>query len=380
MALDLQHYRKKEAAQASLETKTNFWSILNKDISFSGKKLSDKLKESFYLELSILLTAGVDIKAALELLGGQQRKQKYKVLFNSIKEQIISGSSLSEATKYSGYFTAYEYYSLRIGEETGKLAQVLSDLANYFNRKIKQRRQLIQALSYPVIVLVTSFGAVAFMISFIVPMFSDVFKRFGGELPYITKVIISLSAFLRQYSWLLLFVVFSSILSIRFVKNRDWFQHYSSWFLLKLPIMGTIIRKVYLSRLSSSFGLLISSKVPLLQAIQLVEQMIQFYPISQSLKQIEEDALHGVSLYKSMEKHSIYDARMLALIKVGEEVNKLDFFFYNLASQYNEEVEYQSSVMSSALEPFIIIFLGAVVGIILLAMYLPLFQLSTSIG
>jgi type IV pilus assembly protein PilC len=354
--------------------------LFSKDISFGRKGLSDKVKEGFYSELSVLITAGIDIKGALELLLKQQGSRRMKTALAVIKDQVVAGMALSEAIKATGLFTPYEYFSLAIGEETGKTAIILEDLASFFAKKLKQKRQMIQALSYPVIVLCTSFGAVGFMLQFIVPMFFDVFKRFGGELPYLTQLVIGISAWFREYFWFLLFCLVSLLFLIRLVKHKTWFRQYSSRLLLRLPLLGGIVSRVYLARFCSAFGLLTNAKVPLLQAIGLVRQMISFYPIHFSLAQVEVDILAGMSLHESLSKFQVYEPRLVALLKVGEEVNKLDFFFYKLAAQYSDEIEHRSAVLSSAMEPLIIIFLGAVVGVILVAMYLPLFQLSTTIG
>jgi len=354
--------------------------LLNRDFRFGGNKLSDKFKEAFYLELSILISAGVDIKATLELLEKQQRKPRNRSLVAQVKEQIIAGHSLSDAVKGTGQFSSYEYFSLQIGEETGKIAGVLTDLAAYYTRKLKQRRQIVQALSYPVIVLCTSVGAIAFMMNFIVPMFADVFKRFGGDLPYITQVIISFSSTVRAYAWLLLLLLVGQIVAYRFLKNKTWFRHYGSRLVMGTPIIGDIVSRVYLAQFCGSFTLLVGAKVPLLQSIALIRQMIGFYPIQSSLAQVEKDIMQGESLHRSLSRFPIYDARMIALLKVGEEVNKLEFFLGRLSSQYNEEIEHQASLLSSAIEPFIIIFLGLIVGLILVAMYLPLLELSTNLG
>ncbi|MDJ1497756.1 type II secretion system F family protein [Cytophagaceae bacterium DM2B3-1] len=353
--------------------------FLKKDITLFSP-INDKFKESFYLELSVLLSAGVDIKGSLELLEDQQSKAKLKDLIRNIRESIISGASVSEAVRQTEHFSAYEFYSLQIGEETGKLTQVLTELAAYYTKKLKQRRQMMQALSYPIIVLSTSVGAVGFMLRFIVPMFSDVFKRFGGELPYLTAQIIKLSKALESYGWTLLVLIALIVAFVRMNKQKEWFQRHSTRLILKLPIVGEIVRRVYLARLCSSFALLIGARVPLLQAIGLVRKMINFYPIATSLEQVEKDILQGELFHKSLSRFPVYDAKMIALLKVGEEVNQLDFFFDKLAVQNNEEVEHRSALLSSALEPMIIIFLGLIVGVILVAMYLPLFQLSTNIG
>jgi len=368
-------------AERSLTKKNenNTWAWLKKDIVLFNP-VNDKFKEELYLELSVLLSAGVDIKAAIELLEDQQNKVKLKTLVKSVKDSLITGSGFAEAIEQTRQFSAYEFYSLRIGEETGKLTQVLTELAAYYTRKLKQSRQIVQALSYPVIVLTTSVGAIIFMLRFIVPMFSDVFKRFGGELPYLTWLIIRFSKAVESYGWVVIPVILSLVIFVRLYRNKEWFNDYYSRIVLRLPIIGQILRKVYMARLCSSFALLIGAKVPLLRAIGLIRQMIHFYPITTSLLHVEKDILQGEHFYQSLSRFSIYDPKMIALIKVGEGVNQLDFFFEKLATQYNAEVEHQSALLSSALEPLIIIFLGLIVGLILVAMYLPLFQLSTNMG
>jgi type IV pilus assembly protein PilC len=378
--LDITQYKKAAVKHNTSKTSNVPTSWLNKEITLSFNVFGDKVKEAFYMELSILIGAGVDIKAALELLCKQQKKNNVKVIITDIKDKIISGYSFSEAAKTTGYFTSYEYYSLRIGEESGKTTEILVELAAYYTKKLKQKRQIIQALSYPILVLGTSLGAVGFMLTFIVPMFSDVFKRFGGDLPYITKVIINLSKGLSDNILFILATLLAIGWAVWFMRRYEWYKKYSSNLLLSLPVVGGMMRRIYLAQMCGSFTLLLGAKVPLLQAIELVRQMISFYPIYTSLKEVEKDILTGLSLHESLEKFPVYDPRLVTLLKVGEEVNKLELFFQKLTTQYNEEVEYQASILSSVLEPFIIIFLGLVVGTVLVAMYLPLFELSTNIS
>jgi len=153
-------------------------------------------------------------------------------------------------------------------------------------------------------------------------------------------------------------------------------QSVSTVLLLKIPILGPLMQKVYLDRFSYSMTLLIGSKVPILKAIGMVRQMIDFYPIEASLQQLEEKILQGVPLHEGIAGYSIYPKRMISLIKVGEEVNQLDLFFDKIATQYNDDVEYQTALLSSVIEPIIIVFLGLIVGTILISMYLPLFKLG----
>ena len=359
---------------------SSIFDFLNKDIRLFGTQLSDKKKERFYSELHILFSAGLDIKTTLELIEEEQIKKTDKELFCKIREYVVNGGSLSEALNKTGKFSTYEYYSIKIGEESGRLPEVLDELAVFFIKKIRQQRLVLNALSYPSIVLFTAFGAIFFMMKFIVPMFADVFLRFGGELPYITKVIIHISNAFSLYAYYIIVPVISLAFFFYTQKEKDWFRRGSAFIVMKIPVMGNIIQKIYLARFCHSMNLLISAKTPLLQAIQLVKKMVGFYPIEYSLSLVEHDVLGGKSLSQSLSGYPIYNKRLRALIKVAEEVNQMDLVFGKLAKQYTEEVEHQTSLIGSLIEPVMIIFLGLLVAIILVAMYLPLFQLSTSFG
>lgn len=380
--LDLKKYSKKitKESKEKSETGGDIFSFLSKDINLFSNKLSDKKKEAFYSEMAVLISAGVDIRASLQLIEEEQTKKSNKEIIRQIKEDIIKGATLSEAFQRSNNFTPYEYYSIQIGEETGKLSQVLTQLSKFYVSKLKQKRQFISALSYPLLILFTSIGAVTFMLYFIVPMFSDIFKRFGGELPGTTQFIISASNVLSEnIVYLLLFIGLVTIFVV-LNRNKIWFKKYLALVVIKIPVLGQVVKGIYLARFCSSMHLLIGSKVPLLRALQLIKQMINFYPISQSLSGIETAILQGEQLNQALSRYKIYERRLVALIKVGEEVNQLDVFFGKLATSYTEDVEHRTSLLGTFLEPILIIFLGVVVGFILIAMYLPMFQLSTSIG
>jgi len=365
-----------DSDKKSIADNNRLWSFLNKDIHFGSSKIPDRIKENFYLELWSLLTAGIDIRTALELITGEQRKKRIRKVFNHISELVLSGATLSTALKKANEFSSYEYYSIQIGEESGKLLQVLKDLANYFDKKIKQRRQIIGAITYPVVVLVVAFGAVSFMISYVIPMFSDTFKRFGNDLPAITKFIVDFSSFIKKSIGPFILAFLAFIAFVIWQAKKIWFRKVSSQILLRIPVIGMIIQKIYLSRFSNTMALLIGAKIPMLQAIQLTRQMIDFYPIEHSLYIIENKIIAGIPLYKGLNEFKIYPQKMVSIVKVGEEVNQLELFFERLAQQYSNEVEYQTAILSKFLEPLIIVVLGLVVGVILIAMYLPLFKMG----
>jgi type IV pilus assembly protein PilC len=195
-------------------------------------------------------------------------------------------------------------------------------------------------------------------------------------LPSITQAVIVFSHFVKQSAgWFFLFAggFIAFALSQR---NRSWFKKLSSTLLLSTPVVGDIIRKIYLARFANTMALLSGARIPMLQAIQLTQRMISFYPVESSLNRIGERIMNGDHLYKSLAEHKIYPQKMISVIKVAEEVNQLELFFSRLAEQYSNEVEHQTNVLSKVLEPLIIVVLGLVVGVILIAMYLPLFKLG----
>jgi type IV pilus assembly protein PilC len=374
MAIKVKSYRKEEhrASGSGMD-------ILNKEISLFGGGLSDKKKERFYSELNILFAAGVDIRTALELIEEEQVKEKEKVLFRKIKDSIVNGQGLSAVMQSTGKFSPYEYYSIRIGEESGRLTEVLEDLSKFFAGKIRQKRQVMNAVSYPLVVMLTAFGVIWFMLRFVVPMFADVFKRFKGELPAMTKGVINASDFLGANGGLIVLAIVSLVIILYMQRKKQWFRSRSAALLIRLPVFGGIFEKIYIARFCHSMHLLLSARTPLVSALDLVQKMVGFYPIETSLDVIKNDILQGSSLYKSMSKFSIYNSRMRSLIKVAEEVNQGDVIFGKLAKQYTDEVEHRTSLLGSIIEPFMIVFLGLLVAVILISMYLPLFQLSTSI-
>jgi type IV pilus assembly protein PilC len=378
-SIDLSRYAdKKKAKPASGGSSGGLIALLNRDISFGSKELSDKKKEALYLELGSLLEAGINLKSGLELVTADQQKEKDKKLFQDIQQKVLAGSALSEALRQSDKFSLYEIYSLQIGEETGKIIEVLEDLAKFYQNKIKQRRKIIASLTYPCVVFCTSLGAVFFMLKFVVPMFGDVFRRFGGHLPWITQQIIDISQALGKYFWPVFIVVLLIVIGIFSLRKTIQFRQISSRIVLKVPFIGNLVQKIYLARFCNSMRLLINARLPLLRAITLCRQMIGYYPVEASLVSVEADILKGRSLHQAMQDFEVYPSKMIQLIKVGEETNKLDYFFGKISEQYIDEVEYKTSTLSSVMEPLIIIFLGLIVGVIVIAMYLPMFQLSNS--
>lgn len=352
--------------------------FINKDLW--SKKMNNKKKEFFYLELSSMLQAGMLIKDSMDVFIGEQTKPEEKKIFQNIVDDLIGGYSLFESLKRSRQFSPYEYYCIQIGEESGKLTDILKELADYYTERVKMMKQIIKSISYPIVILLSSLLATGFMITFIVPMFSSIFKRFGSDLPLVTKFFINVSSVLKEHILLIFLILIFLILSFIVLRKNESFRKKRQIFIGKLPYFGDMTKSIYMARFCSAMSLLIAARIPIVNAIALVRKMIDFYPIQAALEQVEKDLVNGMEFYKSLEKHKIFDAKMIALLKVGEEVNKMDVFFKKLHLYYSEEVDMKANALNTFLEPLIIIFLGLTVGAMLVAMYLPMFKLSNSIG
>lgn len=366
--------------KSSNKKEINLNKILNKEINLFGSGLPLKKKEAFYSELQILLSAGLDLQRALTLIIENQKRANDKMLFSDIQQHIIDGLSLSESIDETGQFSKYEVFSIKIGEETGRLTTILNELAVFFQKSLQYRRKVFGALAYPIFVIIFALSVVVFLLQFLVPMFSGVYSRFDKELPELTQTIVGLSNWMINYSLYLFGGIIAIIIFLFTQRTKLWFRKVSSWLLIRLPVFGELIRKIYLVRFCQSMSLLLSSKIPLLQAVELVKSMINFYPIEKALSHAEKEILNGSTLEAALLSFSFFPKQLLALVKVGEEASQLDNMFQKLTEQYNNEVEQRTEVLSSLIEPILIVGLGVLVGIVLIAMYLPLFQLSTSVG
>lgn len=378
MAINLNELKPKNTQQEKKKQESPLMDFLRRDISF-GKAFPDKKKQWLFGELGLLLNAGVDIKNALDMIVEEQsRDKKMAPLFHSLREAIMAGDSISEALEKSGKFSQYDRFTVRIGEETGQLPPVLLQLAGYYEQRMKLRRQLTSALSYPSLVMAAAVGAIAFLINFLIPMFEDVFKRFSGELPLITRKIIAFSNFMSNNSIFILLFIAAVVALYLFVRKMEAWRSFASAFTIKIPLMGTIYKNNHLARFCQALEMLLNARVPLTEALKLTKDIVGFYPLEKAIPLILQQIEHGSSLSAAMKPFPVFDSRMIYLVRVAEEVNQLDGIFKQLQQFYASDVEHKVTVMGSVLEPLLIIVVGALVGIILVAMYLPLFQISNS--
>lgn len=372
MSIDISSYKpnrgKKETPRRKIDT-----SFLDIELNTS---FTNKNRAVFYKEFSSLLDSGVGFRRALEILKEQQKKKAHKDLIANLSYNVIKGKSLYEALKESEKFSPYEYFSIKIGEETRKLDHVLENLSKFFERKMKMRRQIISVITYPIFVLMLTLGVLYFMMKYVVPMFSNVFKQFDKELPKLTKKIIFISE-----NFTTIIIIFFLVQGLLFLfhfyfRKSKKYRGYLSLVILKIPMIGRLVQKVYLARFCQSLSLLLSAKTPLIVALDLVQKMISFYPLEKSLKVVKEDVSKGALFSISLSKHSIYDYKLVSMISVAEQINKLDEMFERLAKQYDEETEHLTKMLGVLMEPLIILIIGCIVAVVLIAMYMPMFDLS----
>ena len=374
MSIDVGAYSKKKEHK-----KGNSTHFLNKEFNLTTK-FNDKKKERFYNEFASLISSGIDFKRSLEIVKNQYKNKKDRELINDLKTQVIKGKSLYEAMQAQKIFSPYEYYSIKIGEETRKLDLVLQELQKYFKGKIQMRRQLVSVFTYPSFVLLVTFGVLYFMMNNVVPMFTSVFKQFGSELPPLTKKIVTLSENFSTITLIVGLVLGSIIVFHQLNKAKNYYRNFTAKIILKTPFFGKLLRKIYLARFCQFLSLLLASKMPLVLSLELTQKMIRFYPIESSLDKIRDSIMKGGTMAASLRKHSVYEDKLVSMVEVAEEINTLDDMFKKLATQYNEEIEHQTKMIGVVLEPLIIMIIGGIVGVIMVAMYSPMFDLSKIIG
>lgn len=353
---------------------------MKKEITLFGSFFNNRRKEHFYSELAVLLKAGVHLREGLQLLEENQKKEKLRSFYATMVEDLDVGQSFYEVLKSRKEFTEYEYYSVQIGEASGNLARIIGELGSFFTRKNEQRRQLLNAMTYPIIIFCTAVLVVIFMLRMVVPMFEDIFRQNGVELPTITKWIIAASNGIRDHGWLALLLLVVFIVFRKVLFKKESVQRKRDYFLLKIPFLGQFVRSVYLSQFTQAVALLTASKVPVLNSVQMAKRMIRFSPLQDALTKMEDKIMKGVSLHESIKGNKIFDNKMASLIKVAEETNQTEYIFEKLNQQYSQEVQQKSKLLSTLLEPFIIVVIGLFVGVILVSMYLPMFKLSSVLG
>lgn len=378
MGIEMSRIEKVKRPAKSVDAASKSTNTFDINLSFGTRLLKDTKKEEFYSEVFLLLQSGLDLKRSIEIFTNQQTVANVKNIFSGIEEKLVKGISFSEALQQYLDFSAYEYYSIKIGEESGQLLEILSELGNFYQRKMKQQKQLVSAFTYPTVILMTAIIAVGFMMNFIVPMFADAFKRFNSDLPGLTQFIVNLSADFIQYWWLMLIILAGTGLAIYSLQKIREVRVWISERIIHIPLFGILLQKIYLARFCQSMALMVTARTPLIVSLDLVGKMVGYLPLERALKEVSREIYKGKMLNEAMDSKPLFDQRMVSLIKVGEETNKLDIIFKKLYEQYSGEADHRTTMMNALLEPILIVVVGVLVAVILIAMYLPMFKIGNS--
>lgn len=336
-------------------------------------------REQFYYQVGSMISQGLDVRTSIGIFAEELTKETLRIEVGQVLHCLDEGQSFSEALKSLKGITPTEVVNVEIAEETGTLAHVLSELADYLRTRKEQKRLVISALAYPSLVIFTAIVTILFMLAFIVPMFQSVFDRVGGELPWLTQSIVDLSDGLTNNLTSVFVLFLISIFGFWLFRKNRTLGIFIDQISLKIPFLGHSILVSHLARFSGAMHLLLSNGKSLTSALDHLSQLDLSYNILVSVEAAHRGIIEGEFLYEALGRHRIFPRRMISMIRVGEESGSLDKTFKMLQNQYQAEQRYQTSIIGSVLEPALIIIVGLIVGIILISMYLPMFQMSTVI-
>lgn len=351
------------------------------NLSDHMKGLKASRKEMLFSELHSLLEAGLDFTRSFRLLTESESDAKTKQLLQELYAYVVEGHYLWESLRQSSRFTALDYGVVRIGEETGNITEALDFLSIYYRKQIAQRRMISGAVSYPLIILVTAGIVLIFMVVVIVPMFEQVYARMGGELPGLTRQMIAFSRHFPGILAVLAGLLLAGTCFFRFYGHTDRVQSVITGVVMKLPVVGTAVRKNQEARFCQLMWLLYHSGIPLLRSVEMLRDILTFYPYRQSFDTLCRELREGGLFADSLSRYpSLYDRKLCALLRVGEETNHLSEMLRRQSEELTRDLEYQLKQLGNLLEPVLILGVGGLVAIVLIAMYLPMFRLGGVIG
>lgn len=336
-------------------------------------------KRTFFSQLQTLIRSGLSFSRAFELII-EGAKTKEKALYVRIFDEVVSGKELWRSLEADKAFTELDRSVVRIGEETGRLVDALEFLTDYYQKREEQKRMVTSALSYPIITLSIAVIVLVFMLLVVVPMFEQVYARMGGELPAITRQIIGMSESAPAVLGIMVLLGLSMYGVRHMFGSSDKYQSITSGSVMRLPLVSGLIRKYQVSRFSRIMHLLVSSDVPILQALYLMRGIITFYPYRQSIEEVCRMIEKGQTLTGGMDKYeNLYGKRFLVLLKVGEETNSIEQMLLTQANDTNAELEHEIKQLNNIVEPFLILAIGIIVAFVLIAMYMPMFKMGMTI-
>lgn len=364
--------------QASLRRQGILPTKIKKRRMSSGRKITTKDLSIFTRQLATMMKAGVPLLQAFDIVGKGNANPSVAKLLNDIRTDVETGTSLNAAfRKYPMYFDNLYCNLVEAGEAAGILDQLLDRLAVYMEKTEAIKSKIKSALMYPISVVVVAFVVVAVIMIFVIPAFKSTFSSFGADLPAPTLLVIAISEFFVAYWWL----IFGSIgggfyFFMQAWKRNEKVQMAMDRLLLKLPIFGTLVEKSVIARWTRTLATMFAAGVPLVEALDSVGGASGNYVYLQATEKIQREVSTGTSLTTAMGNANIFPNMVLQMCAIGEESGSIDHMLGKAADFYEAEVDDMVAGLSSLMEPIIIVFLGSLIGGIVVSMYLPIFKLG----
>ena len=334
----------------------------------------------FTRQFATMINAGLPLVQCLEILSSQQPNPTFKKMLAQIKTDVESGSTFADALgKHPKVFDGLFVNLVAAGEIGGVLDTVLQRLAVYLEKSEALKRKVKGAMTYPIIVLTVAFGVVAVLMMFVIPTFKDMFEQFGSALPGPTQLVVSMSAFFRGYWYVMFGVIIAFIVGFKMTARTEKGRFYLDTIALKLPVFGPLIRKVAVAKFTRTLGTMISSGVPIMDGLDITSRTAGNVIIEKAIKAVRSAISEGQSMAEPLGATGIFPGMVVQMISVGEATGAMDQMLSKIADFYDEEVDTAVEALTSALEPLLMVFLGGVIGFVVVAMYLPIFKMAGSV-
>lgn len=352
---------------------------LHREIEIPGFKKRIKLKELAVMsrQMATMIGAGLSLLRTLGILAEQTESKPLAAILGKVRDEVESGVSTSDAfAQHAEVFPPLMISMIRAGEAGGFLDRALDSIAVNFEKEVKLKGKIKSALTYPVLVLIMSLVSVVLMLVFIVPVFQKMFASLGGKLPLPTLMLVYLS---QAMVWI------GPLMTVAFItfaiwwprnKNTERVRRRIDPLKLRLPIFGPLLKKIAVARFSRSFSDMIGAGVPILRALQIVGETSGNWVIEDSLKKVAESVRQGHSLSDPLADQPVFPPMVTQMIAVGEDAGSLEVMLDKIADFYDQEVEAATEQLTAMIEPLMVAFLGVVIGSMVVALYLPIFNIS----
>ena len=373
----LEILRKKRILVTSLRPKASGFTMpkFGGGVSVSTKDLA-----IFTRQFATMISAGLPLVQCLDILAKQSSKPSFGRVITEVTREVEAGSTLSDALgKHRSVFDDLFRNMVAAGEAGGVLDEILLRLATYIEKADALKRKVQSAMVYPAVVLTVALGATAFMLIFIIPTFAKMFTDFGGELPLPTKIVLGMSGFLIGYWWVMVLMVVAGVIALQRFYATENGQRTIDGLMIKAPVLGDVLLKGAVARFTRTLGTLISSGVSILDGLEITAKTAGNRVIHDAVMASRNSIAGGDTIAAPLEKSKVFPPMVISMIAVGEQTGGLDDMLTQIADFYDEEVDVAVGALLSLMEPVMIVVLGVVVGGMVVAMYLPIFDMMNAV-